>query len=203
MAAQLPGLEIIKLWPSIFLEADLPDYEAPTERLIALAESRGGEGVFAIDDPCVEWLKRQVAHAVASYLQKTGYARAPEWGASGRFVVQEPGEYRPLANQPGADLSGMYVLCWPPQQSSGGGRDDGLPGYVSFYDPRVAMNMNAIKRDPYYAYHQSLRPRAGLLLLWPACVSYFLHPNVASDPAMRVAFDVQLHAAPRNARGDP
>ncbi len=39
------------------------------------------------------------------------------------------------------------------------------------------MNMNAIKRDPYHDYHRHVRPRAGLLLMWPAHVSYFLHPN--------------------------
>jgi hypothetical protein len=196
MATKTLDLEIIKLWPSIFLEADLPGHEEPTQRLIALAESRSDDGVFAIDDPGVQWLKLQVAHAVGKYLNKTGYARVPEWGARGRFAVQNHGDYRALSNQPGADLAGMYVLRWPSQQSRAGARDDGLPGYVSFYDPRVAMNMNAIKRDPYHGYHRSLRPRAGLLLLWPAYVSYFMHPNFSGEPAMRVAFDVQLRAEP-------
>ncbi len=39
MTMNAPALEIIKLWPSVFLEADLPGYEAPTQRVIALAES--------------------------------------------------------------------------------------------------------------------------------------------------------------------
>jgi len=190
------GLEIIRLWPSIFLEADLPGYEAPTQRLIALAESRPGDGVFAIEDPGVAWLKDHLAHAVGAYLQRASEGQALEWGVRARFAVQNLGEYRSLANQPGADVAGMYVLRWPSQQRVAGGRDDGLPGYVSFYDPRIAMNMNAIKRDPYHRYHQSLRPRAGLLLLWPACVNYFLHPNLSREPAVRVAFDVQLQQRP-------
>ncbi len=37
MTMNAPALEIIKLWPSVFLEADLPGYEAPTQRVIALA----------------------------------------------------------------------------------------------------------------------------------------------------------------------
>jgi hypothetical protein len=52
--------------------------------------------------------------------------------------------------------------------------------------------MNAIKRDPYHGYHQSVRPRAGLLLLWPAYVNYFLHPNLSQDAALRVVIEVQL-----------
>ena len=199
MATQAPAIEIIKLWPSVFLEVELPDYEVPTQRLIALAETRPGDAVFAIDDPGVEWLKRQVAHAVGAYLHKTGHAQASNWAARGRFAVQNPGAYRRLANQPGADLAGMYVLRWPLEQRAAGGRDDGLPGYVSFYDPRVGMNMNAIKRDPYHGYHQSLRPRPGLLLMWPAYTSYFIHPNLSHEPAMRVAFDVQLDTGARSA----
>lgn len=199
MTTKLPGLEIIKLWSSVFLEADLPGYEAPTQRLIALAESRHGDGVFTIEDPGVQWLKAQVAHAVSAYLHRTGFVGASKWGARARFAIHNHGEYRSLANQPGADIAGMYVLRWPLQQSRVGERDDGLPGYLSFYDPRVAMNMNAIKRDPYHGYHRSLQPRAGLLLLWPAYVSYFVHPNNSNESAMRVAFDVQLHAGPRSA----
>ena len=193
MATEAPALEIIKLWPSIFLEKDLPDYEAPTRRLTALAESRSADGVFAIDDPGVHWLKSQLGHALGAYLRETGQVGAPRWGARGRFAVQKFGDYRGLANQPGADLAGMYVLRWPAAQSTAGWRDDGLPGCVSFYDPRIAMNSNAVKRDPYHGYHQSLMPRAGLLLMWPAYVSYFLHPNRSREPAVRVAFEVTLH----------
>jgi len=196
MAQTASGLEIIKLWSSVFLEIDLPGYESPTQRLVALAETRSEDGVFTIDDPGVQWLKDQIARAVGVYAQHTGCTQAPEWSARGQFAVQNFGDYRPLANQPGADLVGMYVLRWPSQGSVAGVRDDGLPGHVSFYDPRAGMNMNAIKRDPYHGYHQSLRPRAGLLLMWLAYVSYSLHPNLSQDPAMRVAFEVQMHPGP-------
>ncbi len=194
MAMNAPAIEIIKLWPSMFLEKDLPGHEAPTQRLITLAESHPEDGVFAIDDPGIQWLKSQVAHGVAAYLRETENVSAPRWGASARFETQDFGDYRPLANRPGADLAGMYVLRWPSQQSVAGERDDGLPGCVSFYDPRVAMNMNAIKRDPYHDYHRHVRPRAGLLLMWPAYVSYFMHPNPSHEVNLRVDFDVQLHA---------
>ncbi len=194
MAMNAPALEIITLWPSKFLEGDLPGHEAPTQRLITLAESHPEDGVFAIDDPGVHWLKSHVAHGVEAYLRETGNVSALQWRASARFEIQSFGDYRALANRPGADLAGMYVLRWPSQQSVVGGRDDGLPGFVSFYDPRVAMNMNAIKGDPYFGYHRHVRPRAGLLLMWPAYVSYFMHPNQSREAAMRVAFDVQLHA---------
>jgi len=187
------AVEIITLWSSLFLEADLPDHGEPTRRLIDLAATHRDDGVFSIDDPGVVWLKRQIAHGVGAYFSRSGRESAPEWGARGRFDVQEPGGYRPLANEPGAFLAGMYVLQWSPEQGVGGGRDDALPGCVSFYDPRVAMNMNAIKRDPYHRYHHSLLPRPGLLSMWPAHISYFVHPNRSREPTMAVRFGVQLH----------
>lgn len=200
MVTKAPGLEIIKLWPSVFLEIDLPDYERPAQQLIALAGTHAGDGVFTIDDPCIEWLRDHLARAVTAYLQRTDYAEPPAWSARGRFETQRRGDYRALANQPGADLAGMYVLQWPSEQGSTPGRDDGLPGSVSFYDPRVAMNMNAIKRDPYHGCHQHLIPRAGMLVIWPAYVSYFVHPNRSDEPAMRVAFEVQLHTTHETGR---
>jgi len=194
MATNAPALEFIKLWPSKFLEGDLPGYEAPTQRLITLAENHPEDDVFAIDDQGVQWLKSHVAHGVAAYLRETGNVSARQWRARARFETQNFGDYRALANRPGADLAGMYVLRWSSDQRNPGGRDDGLPGNVSFYDPRAAMNMNAIKCDPYHGYHRHVRPRAGLLLMWPAYVSYFMHPNQSHEANLRVAFDVQLQA---------
>lgn len=194
MSAEAVKLDVIKLWSSVFLEKDLPEHEAHTRRLIALAGERSREGVFAIRDASVAWLKDHVAQAIEAYLHRTGYARVPAWGGSGRFETLERGDYRPLANQSGADLVGMYVLQWPTGEDATGARDDALPGCFSFYDPRVGMNMNAIRRDPYHDYHRHLIPRVGLLVIWPAYVSYFVHPIPSRKPAMRVAFDIQLQS---------
>ena len=93
----------------------------------------------------------------------------------------------------------MFVLRWSSQQGGADQRYNGLPGTMSFYDPRVTMNMNAIKRDPYHDYHRHVRPRAGLLLMWPAYVSYFLHPNRSHEANLRVDFDVSLHGREQSA----
>ena len=54
------------------------------------------------------------------------------------------------------------------------------------------MNMNAIRQDPYNIYEQTLTPEPGLLLLWPGFVNYFSHPNLSTEPVIRVSFDVHL-----------
>ena len=185
MAMKAPALEFIKLWPSVFLEADLPGYEAPTQRLIALAERHPGDGVFAIDDPGVHWLKSQVAHGVAAYLRETGNMSAPQWGARARFESQDFGDYRGLANQPGADLAGMYVLRWPSQQS----------GAISFYDPRSTVNMlplaDAAASRPEY----TLRPDPGTLLLWHSSLNHLVHPNGSEQTRISISFNIVLEWA--------
>lgn len=188
----MSDVELITLWPSLFLEADLPRHEDSTRRLIALARREPDAGVFAIDDPAIPWLEAQVARGVRAYLQRAGRGNVPEWGAQGRFVVLPPGGYRTLGDEPGVFLAGMYVLQWPSEHDAGGRRDDALPGCVSFYDPRVGMNMGAIKHDPYYRYHHSMQPRPGLLIMWPAHVRYFVHPNWSRHDAIAVRLRIAL-----------
>ena len=83
--------------------------------------------------------------------------------------------------------------------SCGGGfvlalRDDGRPGSISFYDPRVGMNMNAIRKDPYVLYHHTESFVPGLLMIWPAYVPVFIHPHLHEADAMRIRIDVQAAA---------
>ena len=189
-------LEILDSRGYIDVDYALPAYAAELD----LDSVLDLEAEFTIDDPAVAWLKQQVAHGVGAYLHRAGLAGASDWGALGRFDLQEPGAYRGLANEPGACLAGMYVLRWPSEHTSGGRRDDALPGCVSFYDPRAGMNMGAIKRDPYHRYHHSMQPRPGLLSMWPAHISYFVHPNWSREVAMTVHFGVQVHARSPEAR---
>ena len=78
----------------------------------------------------------------------------------------------------------------PKEVEPGPGRDDLHPGYISFFDPRSAMNMNAIRQDPYLNYHRSIELKPGMLLMWPSYLSFFIHPNLSRTPRISVAFDV-------------
>ncbi len=93
----------------------------------------------------------------------------------------------------------MYVLHTPSREDELGIRDDRAPGCITFYDPRTGINMNAINRDPYVNYNQTLRLQPGVLFMWPAFVDYFIHPNLSSDPAIRIVFDVQVRQDPQPA----
>ena len=192
MGNAVSGFELLQLWPSMFLQQALPDHEQPTRRLETLAREHPGEDVFSIDDASVEWLKANIIHGVGAYLKEAGFTRPPACRVGGRFDVQAFSDIRPLRNRAGAYLAGTYVLTTPAPDADLGAREDRRPGTITFYDPRTGMNMNSIRRDPYVLNHYTVPLTPGLLLIWPAFVRYFDHPNHSREAALRVAFDIHV-----------
>ena len=175
-----------------FLCNRYPTVNSPILRLAELARTHSSDGVFGIQDPAIEWLRAHVRHGISQYLVMNELPSQVEWGVRARFEMLAPGDYRPLASRPGSYLGGLYVIRSPSQASGSLARNDLSPGLITFYDPRVGMNMNAIRDDPYIAGEQTLNLEPGLLLIWPGFVQHFIHPNMSTEPAIRIIFDVQL-----------
>ncbi len=192
MGNGVPGLELLRLWPSTFLHQSLPDHEERTRLLEVLAREQAAENIFASDEASVDWLKANIIHGVVAYLREAGFTRPPRCSVSGRFDIQRFTDIRPLRNRTGTYLAGTYVVTSPASDEGLGAREDRRPASVTFYDPRTGINMNSIRRDPYLDYHHTVPLVPGLLLIWPAFVSYFEHPNHSREPAVRVAFDIHL-----------
>ncbi len=73
-----------------------------------------------------------------------------------------------------------------------GSRKDLRPGCIAFDDPRGAVNMTAIKRDPYIEAECTLRPAAGTVVVWPAFLNHFVHPNLSKESRVSISFNVVL-----------
>ena len=189
------GLEVVELWTSRLLNQSIPGHELYTPRLVDIALAHVGEPVFSIEDASLDWLKAQIAHGVNACLDRAGFARPVGWSANARFEVERLEDYRCLANHPGAYLTGFFVARTSRGDEGIGVRDDRSPASITFYDPRGGINMNAINRDPYIAYNHTYPLAPGQLLIWPAYVAYFVHPNLGHEPAIRVAFDIHVQAA--------
>ena len=192
------GLEIVELWTSRLLNQSLPGHERHTQRLAEIALAHDDQPVFSIEDASLEWLKAQIGHGVNACLERAGFTRPVGWSANARFDVERLEDYRCLKNHPGAYFTGFYVVRTSSGDEGIGVRDDRSPSSITYYDPRAGVNMNAISRDPYIAYNHTYPLAPGQLLIWPAYVAYFLHPNLGNEPAIRIAFDIRVQAVDEN-----
>ena len=52
--------------------------------------------------------------------------------------------------------------------------------------------MTAIRSDPNIEAEFTVSPRAGLILLWPAFLQHFVHPNLSEEPRISISFNVVL-----------
>lgn len=188
----LSDFEITPLWANTLLVQPLADHAPHTARLGELVDAGRGEALFDADDPAVNWLKANVIHGIGALLGAGGFSGEPQIAVRALLETQALGGYQALTNRPGSYLTGLYVIRAPSEKPILGSRDDGRPGSISFYDPRVGMNMNAIRKDPYVLYHHTVPFEPGLLLLWPAWVCAYLHPHLNEAPALRVRLDVQV-----------
>jgi hypothetical protein len=191
----LTDFEITPLWANTLLVQPLTDHAPHSARLGELADQGLDDALFDAADPAVDWLKANIIYAIGSLLGASGFTGEPQIAVRARLETQVLGGYTSLDNRPGSYLTGLYVIRAPGGKPALGSRDDGRPGSISFYDPRIGMNMNAINKDPYVLYHHTVPFEPGLLLLWPAYVPCYVHPHLNETPALRVRMDVQVAAS--------
>jgi len=54
------------------------------------------------------------------------------------------------------------------------------------------VNMGAIRGDPYIEAEYTVMPQPGQILLWPAFLTHFVHPNLSEMPRISISFNVVL-----------
>ena len=52
--------------------------------------------------------------------------------------------------------------------------------------------MTAIKGDPQIEAEYTLLPEPGTVLLWPAFLHHFVHPNLSRKPRISISFNLVL-----------
>lgn len=189
-----------RLWPTLFMAIQLPGHEAANPVISALllqANSQQAQlttnylnqNLFELNHPAIGWLQQCVMRAIADYAAEAGMETMPEVSVQAWANVNAKGDYHNLHNHPHSWLSGTYYLDVPVQPSSTG-RDDLNPGSISFFDPRGAANMTALRNDGQFDPEYRRLPEAGELFLWPAFLHHFVHPNMADTPRISISFNV-------------
>ncbi len=205
VAIQDPADEsgFFSLWPTLFLRRQLPGHEAANEALLRLIEKLEDDNrdlttdyrdrnLLGLDDPAAQWLRDCINVTVIDYLRRIGMNYPIDWTLQGWANVNRFGDYHDPHNHPHAYLSGTYYVAVPKGREALHTRRDVRPGCISFYDPRGAVNMTAIKDDPQIEAEHTLCPEAGEILLWPAFVHHFVHPNLSREPRVSVSFNAVL-----------
>ena len=114
-----------------------------------------------------------------------------DWQIHGWANVNRVGDYHDLHNHPHCYPCGTYFGKIP-KDAEAGGRQDLRPNRITFYDPRAGINMGSIRNDPYIEPEFTILPEPGLLMLWPAFLNHFVHPNLSKETRVSISFNIIL-----------
>lgn len=195
----------VSLWPTLLLKRVLPGHAAANallRQLIEQEEARNADlttdyragNLLMREHPAIGWLRECINKTATDYLGRCGLDYPVRWSLHGWASVNRFGDYHDLHNHPHAYLSGTYYVAAPAQPSRAelAGRADRMPGAISFYDPRPQANMTAIKGDPQIDAEYLVEPTPGTILLWPAFLHHWVHPNLAQAPRISISFNLVL-----------
>ncbi len=110
----------------------------------------------------------------------------------GWINVNPTGAYNTPHDHPGNLWSGTYYVATP----EGG---DDAAGRIEFIDTRASLADNLVKA-PFTAGRSSLKPKPGMLLMFPANVLHWVHPNAAAEDRVTIAFNARFSARASAAR---
>jgi uncharacterized protein (TIGR02466 family) len=190
-----------QLWPTLFLRRRLPGHEAANEALLQLIEELETQNrdlttdyrdsnILAREHPAAGWLKDCVNKTAIDYLRRVGIAYPVNWSLQGWANVNRIGDYHDPHNHPYAYLSGTYYVSVPDSRAPLRNRADVRPGCITFNDPRNAVNMTAIKDDPQIEPEFTVSPKAGMILMWPAFLMHYVHPNLSDALRISISFNL-------------
>ncbi len=198
------GDGIEALWPTIFMRRTLPGAELANQALsafvleledanTALTTDYLRDNLLTADHPAVAWLRDCINLTITDYFRALGMAYPIDWTLHGWANINRLGDYHDPHNHPHSYLSGTYYVQVPMDRAPLRTRKDVRPGCITFYDPRgPAVNMNAIRNDPYIEPEYTVQPKPGQILLWPAFLTHFVHPNLSETPRISISFNAML-----------
>jgi len=196
-------IEILDLWPTKIANKLVSNFEEENKALLCLIEEWDQENdeltteyreqnLFEIDDSAVNWLREEVNMAVIEYLQFIKINYSVNWQIHGWANINRRGDYHDPHNHPQSYLSGTYYVKVPKSVKLENQRSDVRPNCITFYDPRPGFNMQSIRNDPYVEPEHTVLPEPGLLMLWPASLMHFVHPNLSDHPRVSISFNIVL-----------
>ena len=194
--------EIINLWPTKIFKRYLKNHHEPNRLLIQLIRQldKGQKNIttdynqsnfLENDNEATNWLRGSINDAVIDYLRSNLIDYSVNWSIQAWPNINRFGDYHDPHNHPHCYLSGTYYLKVPNGQEIGS-RKDLRPNQITFYDPRPGVNMGSIAKDPNIDPEFTVHPEPGILMLWPAFLNHFIHPNLTKQTRISISFNIIL-----------
>lgn len=191
------------LWPTKLYNRKIDGFSEPNRALLKLVRDLDkanknvtvayrDNNILNMDHPGTNWLRQEVNQSVIEYLQTIGIDYAVNWQIHAWANINRKGDYHDAHNHPHSYLSGTYYLKVPSPATQGRNRSDVRPGHITFYDPRPGINMISIKNDPYVDPEHTILPEPGQLMMWPAFLNHFVHPNLSNETRISISFNIIL-----------
>ena len=102
----------------------------------------------------------------------------------GWINVNPRGGYNSPHDHPGAFWSGCYYIKVPP--------GEGNAGSIEFLSPHRPVVPPDLIKAPITAAKMCMRPKEGTVLIFPASVIHWVHPNDSDEERVTIAFNVRF-----------
>ena len=192
------------LFPTPLLRFEIEDADALNQALLKeIAKRRGGESgtvrsnrkgwhsesdLFTRSEPAHAKLAKMLIQMLAQasrHVAPDSDMSGVEMVADGWINVNPPGAYNAPHDHLGAFWSGTYYVKMP-----GSGEDRG--GAIEFLSPHKPLPGLGSFRAPITADKVHFRPKAGTVLIFPATIVHWVHPNDGKEERVTVAFNARF-----------
>ncbi len=151
--------------------------------------NRGGwhskGNLFESDAPSVQSVRDAAQDAVFKLTRKVSSRVDPESLDLKLFAwmnANPQGGYNAPHTHPGAHWSGVYYVSQP-------GIEEGSSGMIEFLAPRSELPHWGILQAGAFRGKQTIRPKAGELIVFPSYLVHWVHPNQSSEERITIAFN--------------
>lgn len=131
-------------------------------------------------------LAKRIARVTRQSTEEIAAANPKSWslGFDGWINVNEPGSYNAPHDHPGAFWSGVYYVAIPARS-----------GLIELLDPRPTPAAQALLQTKMFASATQVKPKPGLLILFPSSLKHWVQPNESADDRISIAFNATVQAA--------
>jgi uncharacterized protein (TIGR02466 family) len=111
--------------------------------------------------------------------------------AEGWINVNPPGAFNAPHSHPSFAMSGTYYVSIPSDNVSIS--PDAHSGVFEFLDPRTNAAAISIEGAACFNPGVILKPKAGLLMIFPSYLRHWVHPNEEESERVSIAFNIRYH----------